>query len=314
MATSTSISSNFDGIVAGEIIGKAFKETQTISENLVTVLPNVAYQASLRKIEYTNGKIDYTCGFVPQGAVELSEKLLVPKKIMNPIQLCKEDFRHVWDNATMGFSAHNDNLPKDESTALLNEILKDTAVSVGSEIWTGDSSVSGQIGGFIPKFVLDGSVVKANNGIVPIGAAITKSNVVTEIEKVINAVSAIDGLLGRTDIVFGIARNVATAYMQALVSAGISNGLGGADMELYYGAYKMTIIDDLPANTFVFYQVKNLYFGTGLMQDFNEMKLVDEDEIGLLTGQVRGKMVYSGGTQYVNSTEIVWYLSTTTPA
>jgi len=34
--------------------------------------------------------------------------------------------------------------------------------------------------------------------------------------------------------------------------------------------------------------------------------MVDEDEIGLLTGQVRMKMVYSGGVQYYNSEEIVW--------
>ena len=48
--------------------------------------------------------------------------------------------------------------------------------------------------------------------------------------------------------------------------------------------------------------------------DFNELKLVDEDEIGLLTGNVRGKIVYNGGCGYYNGTEIVWYLSTTTPA
>ena len=39
--------------------------------------------------------------------------------------------------------------------------------------------------------------------------------------------------------------------------------------------------------------------------------MVDEDEIGLLTGQVRAKMVYNGGVQYYNSEDIVWYLSTT---
>jgi hypothetical protein len=54
--------------------------------------------------------------------------------------------------------------------------------------------------------------------------------------------------------------------------------------------------------------------GTGLEADFNQISLVDEDEIGLLTGQVRGKMVYSGGVNYYNSEDIVWYLSTTTPA
>ena len=309
MATTTSVSTNFNGVVAGEIIGQAFKQTQTIKDGLVTVMPNIAYKASLRKISYANGRQDYTCGFAPAGSVTLTEKTIEPKKIMNPLSICKEDMRHVWDNASMGFSAHNDSLPKDEATALIAEILKDTAVAVGGEIWTGDSSVSGSIGGFIPLFTADSDIVKAGNGITSASAAVTKSNVVAQIEKVLDAMP--DGLQGSADLVFGISRNIGTAYMQALVSAGISNGLGGADMQLMYGMYTLTIIDDLPANTFVVYEKKNLYFATGLAQDFNELKLVDEDEIGLLTGQVRGKMVYSGAVNYVNGTEIVWYLTTT---
>lgn len=311
MATTTTVSSNFNGVVAGEIIGKAFKQTQTLSQNLVTVMPNVADKASLRMISYANGRTDYTCGFAPAGAVTLSEKTIEPKKIKNDLSICKEDVRNVWDNATMGFSAHNDAMPKDEATAIMAEVLQDTAVAVGGEIWTGNSAVSGSIGGFIPLFTADGDIIKAGNGITTANAAVTKSNVVAEIEKVLDAMP--DGLQGKTDLVFGVSRNIATAYMQALVSAGISNGLGGKDMDLMYGMYKMTIIDDLPANTFVVYQVKNLYFATGLMQDFNTLKLVDEDEIGLLTGMVRGKVVYSGAVNYVNSTEIIWYLTTTAP-
>jgi len=34
--------------------------------------------------------------------------------------------------------------------------------------------------------------------------------------------------------------------------------------------------------------------------------LKDEDEIGLLTGLVRGTMVYNAGVNYYNGAEIVW--------
>ena len=50
------------------------------------------------------------------------------------------------------------------------------------------------------------------------------------------------------------------------------------------------------------------------MGDHNTVELRDEDEIGLLTGKVRGKLVYNLGVGYYNSEDIVWYLSTTTPA
>jgi len=41
------------------------------------------------------------------------------------------------------------------------------------------------------------------------------------------------------------------------------------------------------------------------------LQVVDEDAIGLLTGQVRYKMVYNFGVGYYNPTEIVWLLTTT---
>jgi len=309
MATTLTVSSNYSGTTAGEIIGKAFKEADTIAKNLVTVNADIDFQVSLRKIQYTDGRVNYACGFTPTGAVTLSEKLLTPKKIMNNLEICKEDLRQIWSSASMGFSAHNDSMPKDVETALLAEILAETAEAVDNEIWNGTAATAGEIGGFVELFAADGDVIKANNGITTLAGAITKANVVSEIEKVLNAIPT--ALRRKSDMIFGVSSNVALAYQQALVSAGISNGIGGADMVLQYGTYKMEVINGLADNTFVVYQRKNLYFGTGLMSDHNEVKFVDQDEAGLLTGNVRGKMVYTGGVQYVNSEEIVWYLSTT---
>ena len=63
--------------------------------------------------------------------------------------------------------------------------------------------------------------------------------------------------------------------------------------------------------TIVIFEPRNIVFTTGLLGDHNQVSLVDEDEIGLLTGQVRGKMVYNAGVGYYNSDEIVWLLTTT---
>ena len=308
MATTLTVSSNYAGGVAGEIIGAAFKEATTIANNLVTVLPDIDFQMSLRKIAYTDGRVDYACGFTPTGAVTLSERLITPKKIMNASEICKEDLRQIWSSASMGFSAHNDNMPKDVEAALLNEILADTAEATDLDIWQGVAATTGRIGGFVELFAADGAVIKANNGITTLAGAITKANVQTEIEKVLDAVPV--ALRRKKDLVFGVSANVALAYEQALISAGISNGLGGAEMNLAYGSQKITVIDGLADNTFVVYQVKNLYFGTGLMADHNEIRIKDMDESDL-SGNVRLKMVYTGAVQYVNSEDVIWYLSTT---
>lgn len=77
-----------------------------------------------------------------------------------------------------------------------------------------------------------------------------------------------------------------------------------------YGRYTLEVIGGLDDNTFVVYRKKNMYFGTGLLSDHNELRIKDMDQSDL-SGQVRYKMVYTAGVQYVNSNEIVWYLSTT---
>lgn len=298
MATTISVNSNYNGEVAGEIVGKAFKEADTIARGLVTVLPNIPVKTSIRKIDYGNGRQDFSCGFTPAGSVTLAEVVLEPKKIKNEAEICKEDFRNVWDTASMGFSAHNDNMPKDEEQALLTEILADTAQATDANIWTGDATADGEFDGFIPAFLLDATVIDVT------AVAVTKANVISKIEAVMNAVPV--ALRRKTDLVFAASNDVALAYQQALVSAGISNGFGGDDMQLKYGNYTLEIVNGLPDSTMVVYQKKNLYFGTGLLSDHNEIRIKDMDETDL-SGTVRYKMVYTAGVQYVRGNEIVLY-------
>lgn len=298
MATTTTVNSSYAGTVAGEIVGKAFKEADTIQRNLVTVLPNIPVKQVIRKIDYGNGRTDYSCGFTPAGSVTLDEVILEPKKIKNEAELCKEDFRNVWDTASMGFSAHNDNMPADEESALLVEILADTAQATDSDIWVGDATDDGHFDGFIPKFLLDATVIDVT------AVAVTKANVISKIEAVMSAVPV--ALRRKTDLVFAVSNDVALYYQQALVSAGISNGLGGNDFQLRYGNYVLEIVNGLPDSTMVVYQKKNLYFGTGLLSDHNEIRIKDMDDTDL-SGTVRYKMVYTAGVQYVRGAEIVLY-------
>lgn len=57
------------------------KESNTLSENLVTVLPNIVSTTYLRKIETADAFVDYVCGFTPAGSVTLSEYSITPKKL-----------------------------------------------------------------------------------------------------------------------------------------------------------------------------------------------------------------------------------------
>ena len=309
MATTTTVSSNYAGKVAGEIIGASFKDGDTLSKNVMTIAPNVGYKFNLRKIAYTDGTVDYSCGHVPAGAITLSEKVIIPKKVKNDFDICKEDFRQTWSEDSMGASASNPNAPADILEAMQVEILGSQSDKVNAEIWAGVNATDGQIGdGLLVQFAADGAVIKANNGITAINAAVSESNVEAVLKA---ALAAIPVTLRRKSLNVMVSANVWQAYMFYLTSKGIADNGDTSEKRMGFAGYTLIELQDLPDNTIVIAEPKNLVFATGLEQDFNEIALVDEDSIGLLTGQVRGKIVYSGGVGYYNSNEIVYLLSTT---
>ena len=297
MATVTNVSSNYAGKEAGAIIGKTFKEADTLRLGVVTLAPNVGYTLNLRRIRYTDGTTAYSCGFDPRGGVVLDERVLAPKKLMNPFQVCKEDFRATWSQETMGASASNPNAPADIMEAIQVEMLGQTAEDIDYKIWQGDSTNDDEWDGFLKLFLADAGVIDIDID------TITEANVEAQLKI---ALAGIPIALRRKDLKVNVSPDIFQSYWFYLVSKGIANGLGGDEKTVRFGKYLLVENNGLPTNTIVIAEQKNLVFGTGLEADFNQISLVDEDEIGLLTGQIRGKMVYSGGVQYYNSEDIVW--------
>lgn len=299
MATTVTVTSNYAGKEAGAIIGQAFKEADTITKGFVTVFPNVNFKLNLRKIQLTGGKREYTCGHIPTGAITLSEKVLEPKKFKDDFSVCKEDFRAQWSEESMGASAHNDNAPSDIMEAITVEKLAQTAEELDDNIWNGDSVNADEFDGFLKLWLADAEVID-----VDLPAAVTESNVEASLKLAFEAVPV---EIRRRTLKVGVSANVYQAYWFWLSSKGIANGLGGdANTAPKFGKYVIEEINGLPNDTIVIAEPKNLIFGTGLMADHNELILKDEDEIGLLTGLVRGTMVYNAGVQYYNGAEIVW--------
>ena len=298
MATTVTVTSNYAGKEAGAIIGQAFKEADTIQKGFITTFENINYKLNLRKIELTGGKRAYSCGHVPSGAITLSEKVLEPIKFKDDFEVCKEDFRAQWSEESMGASAHNDNAPKNIMDAILVEKLAQNAEELDFNIWNGDATNIDEFDGFLKLFAADADVID-----VDLPAATTEENVEAQLKL---ALAAVPISLRRKTLKVGVSPDVAQAYSFYLISKGISNGLGGdANTTLKFGKYDLVEINGLPASTIVIAEPKNLIFGTGLLADHNDVRLVDQDET-LLNGKVIGTMVYNAGVQYYNGEEIVW--------
>lgn len=305
MSTSVNITSKYTGKEAGGIIGQAFKEGETLSKGLVRVYENINYELNLRKIDYTDGTRKYSCGFDPQGQIDLSEKVLAPMKFKNDLQVCKEDFRATWSEDLEGASAYNINLASDIENAIIVEVLGQHAQKIDNQIWNGDRDNTGEFDGFIKLFDADADIIKGT------GAVITKDNV---LEALISALEATPvSIRNSNDLKVVVSADVYQAYNFYLVSQGVVNGLGGADMPVTFAGYTMERVSGLAPNTIVIYERDNLIFGTGLLGDHNRVEVQDEDEINLMTGQVRMQMVYNCGVQYYNPAEIVYYVGNVAP-
>lgn len=303
MATNVTVASNYAGKSAGEIIGASFKEADTLRLNLLTIAENVNYKYNLRKIAYTDGTVDYTCGFTPEGAIDLSEKVIEPKKFKTPIQVCKEDFRQTWSEDLEGASAHNVTMASDIESAIMTEMLAEHAQKIDNQIWNGDSSNAGEFDGLIKQFDADANVIKPSGT----GNPVAEITILADLK---TALSAVPVSLRRKDLVVAVSPDIFQLYNFKLVDSGINNGLGGEDKQARFGRYTLTEVNGLADNTIVIFERKNIVFTTGLLGDHNEVKMVDEDEVGLLTGFVRGIMVYNAGVGYYNAEEIVHYVST----
>lgn len=299
MATTTTVSSNYAGRAAGEIIGQAFKAADAIQKGLITVAEDVPFKLNLRKIQYTNGTTAYTCGFTPAGAIVLNEKIVEPLKFKNDFDVCKQDFRATWSSEIMGASASNPNAPADIMEAIQVEVLAAMAEKLGYDIWQGDDTNTDEFDGLIKQFVADGDVNKPTAD-----AAVSESNVLAKYLK--PALAAVPVALRSKDLTIVVSPDVFQAYMFYLNTQGITYGNGNQDFAVTFGRHIVNEDAGLPNNTVVIFEKKNIIFATGLLSDHNTVALVDEDEIGLLTGKVRGKVVYSAGVGYYNSEDIVY--------
>lgn len=298
MATALNITTNFVGNVAGEYIAAMIKESNTLSDNLVTIMPNVVSTTYLRKINTAEGFVDYVCGFTPAGSVTLSEYAITPKKIKWDSELCKEDFRQLWTAQEMGFSAHNDSLPATEQAAILLDMGKKVARKVDVDIWNGVVANDGDLGGLIPQLVADATVIDV------VGAVITSANVEAELAKFIDEVP--DEVIGAPDLILGVSTNVLRALKKIQGSFARANGTFANPSEFDFNGYTLTEIKALPANTMVGYSKANVTFMTGLLADHNEIRIKDMDETDL-SGTIRMKVVLTGAIGYAYGAEIVLY-------
>lgn len=296
MATTLNVTSNYAGALAGEIFVKAFLKADTIEKGLITVIPNVIGSGFLPKLEYSGDISAYACGWDPTGTVNYTEKEVIVKKYQIQHELCKDKFYATFQAQNAGLFGANNDIPADIQTAVLNAIVENMGAKIDNQIWNGNNSTN-QFNGLLAQFGASGSgVVK-----IAASASLSKANIYSELDRVYAGV--LPAIEGDADLVWVVSTDVARYASQALSGQGFNTG---ADkLEPAYSGWPLQTVGALPAKTILVYRKKNVGFLTGLQSDANEVLVSDDND--RLDGNIRTKVVFTGGVGFTEASEIVAY-------
>ncbi len=306
MATTTSITSTYAGEFAGKYISAALLSGSTIENGGITVKPNVKFKEVIKKVATSGLIANASCDFADTGSVTLTERILQPEEFQVNIELCKKDFRSDWEAVQMGYSSF-DKLPPKFSDFLISHVAAKVAEKTEQNIWSGVNANAGEFDGFSTLLAADSDVIDVT------GSAITSANVIAELGSIVDAIPS--SLYGQEDMYVYVSQNIARAYVRSLGGFGAS-GLGAAGTNsqgtqwwnngsLSFDGVKLFVANGLADDTAVAAEKSNLFFGTGLLSDHNEVKVIDMSDLDG-SQNVRVIMRFTSGIQYGIGSDIVY--------
>ena len=309
MATTTSITTSYAGEFAGQYISAALLSGKTLNESAIGIKPNVKYKEVIKKVDTSGLIANATCDFTDTGSVTLTERILQPEEFQVNVELCKKDFRSDWEAIQMGVGAF-DQLPPNFADFLIAHVAGKVAEKTEQNIWGGVNATAGEFDGFSVLMAADGDVNDAANDS---ATSFTSANIVSLLENVLDSVPST--VYGREDLTIYVPTVAFKAYIRSLGGFGAS-GLGaagvGAQGALWYDngnalsfdGVKIQHAPGMPSDHIIAGEASNLYFGTGLLSDHNEVKVIDMSDLDG-SQNVRVIMRFTAGVQYGIGSDLV---------
>jgi hypothetical protein len=307
MPTTTSITTNYAGAFASKYISAALLSANTLDKGLIEILPNVNYRTTLQKVNTNDIVKDATCDFDATSTLTLTDRILEVEPFQVNLQLCKKDYYDSWIGGQMGFSAY-DSIPASFADFLIAHVAAKTAQKIEQNIWNGTAASAGEFSGFLSLMTADSDVIDVT------ATTVTAANVITELGKVADAIPS--ALYGKEDLQIFVPQNVAKAYVRALGGFGTSGlGANGVDNkgtmwygqgDLFFDGIKVVMCNGLPSNKMVAAQASNLFFGTGLLNERNEVRVLDMADLDG-SDNIRVILRFFAGVQYGIGADVVLY-------
>ena len=296
---SFSITSNYSGEHAGQYIAAALKSATSLE--YLNVLENVKFKRNITKVAGADLVRNASCDFADSGTLTLTERVLDPKELQINVDLCKKDLLADWQAAQMRAGAHNRDMSGDFTAFVMSYLSGTIADAVESSIWSGADGTTGQFEGFLTAttglFAGDASV-----GADSASGAYTASNVIGEIQDLVAAIPA--QVYTKEDLYIYMNTKTYRFYISAIsaLSAFPFNHMGQYTPE--FEGVKIAVCQGMPDNEMVAAQKSNLFFGTDLISDHSEIRMLDMSDLDG-SDNIRVVAKFTAGVQHGIGADIV---------
>jgi hypothetical protein len=296
MATTTSLTTTYAGREAAGYIRAAFLSNESL--NAVTFKENIEYKQVVRRLVDNVTFKNATCDFDPQGTVTLTERILTLEKFQIHRQICKNTFLSDWEAK----SEQDGFLHASLTDALIANILAGMGAENERIMWQGVNATAGEYAGFETLFLADGDVLDVEDA-----EAITVDNVIAEMNRLVLTLPTRVRRASEKPVI-AVSSNVAEAFRTAILGLGGGSYLyqGETVKMTWQGQYDIVECPGMSDDTMAMFQKSNLWFGTNLLDQWNNVSVLDMYQYDL-SNNVRFAASFFAGVQYGFGAEIAFY-------
>jgi hypothetical protein len=317
LATVTAITTTYAGEFAGDYIAASLLSASTIDDGGLTVKANISFKEVIKKLATNSLVASASCDFSPTSTVTLTERIIQPVELQVNLQLCKYDFVNDWESQSMGYGL-GQTMPPKFSDFMLAHVAAEVAQNTEQNIWRGDTAAASvnSFDGFEKLIAASAAAgdIPAAQQVAAVAGGLDAANIIAEMSKVVDAIPA--SLYGKEDLFLYVGSAAAKFYVQAL-GGFAANGLGANGVSnmgtqwwnngsLSVNGVKIFVCPGMSADKMYAAERSNLYFGTGLLNNTNEVKLLDMADLDA-SNNVRIVMRFTSAVQFGIASDICEY-------
>lgn len=268
----------------------------------IKLVPNVKDKIKMASMDLSNPVKAAGCAFSANGDVTLAQKTLTVCPMDINLELCTTDFETNYLSESIRPGSNNNELPANVAQYVVEQVMLHVSAQLEDLMWNGDTNGSPEdiCDGFLTLFDADNAIVTVDND------TLSASNIISEMALVYNAIPATVFKKKTKGTLRWFISVAAEKFFKQAIAAASAETYYVKDTELVYLGIPLVVSEGLPDNIMVVADSENLWYGTDLVSDFEDIKIINMLET---TGDRKVRMVgaFKFGVNYGVSEEIVYY-------